>query len=118
MLGLPFIIANFMTPKVWWGIIPGGIFFSIAAMVALTHFINSDISVAVMFLGWTLTFGYLWLRQAREWAKYPAMVMGILACLMLLISKGLENYWAIGLIVAGLVVIFLILRPRHSLPLK
>lgn len=118
MIGMPFIIVHLISPKAWWGIIPGGLLLSISVMVALTNFNNDDISVAVMFIGWMLTFGYVWLRLAKAWAKYPATVFGILACLMALISLRLEAYWSIGLIVAGLVLIILNLRPSRTTVVK
>ncbi len=112
MIGLPFIAAYFISPKTWWGILPGGIMVSIALMIGLDNTLHGDLAVAIMFLGWMLTFGIVWKRQSREWAKYPAVVMGILACIMLLISVGLKTYWALGLIAAGIALIAMSLRSR------
>ncbi len=111
MIGLPFIAAYFMSRKAWWGILPGGIMVSIALLIGLDNALRGDLAVAIMFLGWMFTFGIVWKRQSRDWAKYPAIVMGILACIMLMISLGLETYWAFGLIVAGIVLIAMSLRP-------
>jgi len=114
MIGLPFIVIYFITPKAWWGIIPGGVMLSIALMISLENIINSDVTVALMFLGWMLTFGLVWKRQAMDWAKYPAIGLGTLACIMFLVAAGLETFWSLGLIVAGVVMIFFSLRSRQA----
>jgi hypothetical protein len=116
-IGLPFITVYLVAPRFWWGIIPGGIMFSIALMLALNGALYSTISVAIMFLGWALTFGLVWLRSnLREaaWAKYPALAMGILACIMFFITSGLESYWSVGLIIGGLALVIYSLRPSYA----
>jgi hypothetical protein len=121
MIGLPFVANYLITPRAWWSIIPGGILLSIGVMIAVSNTINSEISVALMFLGWMATFGLVWKRSrlhAAEWAKYPAVVMGILACIMFLIATGLETFWAIGLIAAGLVLVIMNLRERSAAQIK
>lgn len=121
LLGLPFIAAHFITPKAWWGIIPGGILLSIALMIALSNLLPGETAVAIMFVGWMLTFGLLWLKRnlyASEWAKYPAIVMGILALIMFFISYNLVTFWAIALIVAGVVMLVIGLRQRPAAILK
>ena len=117
-IGLPFIVAYLLSADAWWGVIPGGIMLSVALMVALDNVLPDGMAVAVMFLGWMLTFGFVWLRQSRPWAKFPVIVMGVLASIMLLVSLGLVNYWAIGLVVAGLVLIVLSFLPRRTPALK
>jgi hypothetical protein len=112
MLGLPFIAASVISPKAWWGIIPGGILVSLALMILLGNTLPNGMSVAIMFLGWMLTFGLVWIRQSKPWAKISAIVMGALACLMFLISIGLKTYWALGLIATGIALIALSLRPH------
>jgi len=119
MIGLPFLVTYLASPKNWWAIIPGGTMLSIAVMIALTSvrlgFDAGSFAVGVMFLGWALTFALLWLRRTQgafEWAKYPAIALGIVACIMFLITSGLEIFWSLGLIIAGLVIIYFNLRPR------
>ena len=116
-VGLPFVTVYLVGPRVWWGIIPGGIMLSIALMLALNGSLSSTLSISIMFLGWALTFGLVWLRsdlREASWAKYPAYVMGILAAIMFFISNGLETYWSVGLIIAGLFLVIYSLRPNHA----
>lgn len=113
-IGLPFIVAYLLSADAWWGVIPGGIMLSVALMVALDNALPDGMAVAVMFLGWMLTFGFVWLRQSRPWARVATIVMSVLAFIMFLVAMGLGNYWAIGLVVAGLVLIVLSLLPRRT----
>ena len=56
MLGLPFIVASFISPKAWWGLIPSGILVSLSLMILLENTLPNGMSVAILILGWTLTF--------------------------------------------------------------
>lgn len=118
MIALPFIAAYLFSEKAWWGIIPGGILLSITLMIGLNELLPNGMAVAIMFLGWMLTFGIVWVRQNRPWAKIPTIAMGALACIMLLISLGLTNYWSIGLILAGIALIAMSLRRRAGPVIK
>lgn len=114
IIGLQFILTYLLEPKAWWAIIPGGIMLSIAAMVILQGVLPNLMPVAVIFLGMMLTFGFVWLRQSRPWARIPAIVMGILACVIVLVGMGLVTYWAAALIVAGLVLVILSFKPNRQ----
>ena len=94
---------------------------SIAVMIGLTGlrlgFDAGSFAVGVMFLGWAATFSIAWLRRnmhATNWAKYPAGVMAVLAFIMFMVTAGLEVFWSIGLIIAGIVIILLGLRPHRE----
>jgi hypothetical protein len=112
VIGLFFVAAYLMVPKNWWAIIPGGILCSIALLIAFEKVLPNATPVTLMFLGWMLTFGLVWKRENKAWARIPVAVMGILAGITLLVSIGLEAYWALGLIVAGLILVILSLFRR------
>lgn len=121
MLGLPFLVVYLAAPKAFWAIFPAGILLSIAAMIGLSGvrlgFDAETFAVSAMFFGWALTFGLAWMRRKQHsagWAKYPAIAAAVLACLMLLITAGLQAYWSLALIITGLVIILLNLRPRRE----
>jgi hypothetical protein len=125
MIGLPFIVTYFAAPKAWWAIIPGGIMLSIGAMIALTQssfgFNTGAFAVAIMFLGWALTFALLWWRHRAvgiTWAKYPALGISLLACLMFLIALGLQTFWSLALIIAGGVLVAFSLRQQREHPVN
>lgn len=114
VIGLFFIAGYLMVIENWWAIIPGGILCSIALLIAFENILPNGASLALMFLGVSLTFGVVWKREAKLWARTPVVVMGILAALMLLITLGLETYWGLGLIVAGLALIAINLFRRTT----
>lgn len=113
MVGLPFIAASLISDKAWWGLIPGGILLSIALLLGLEKLLPDGMAVSIMFLGWMLTFGLIWMRQSRSWAKSPTIAMGTLSGTMLLISLDLQTYWSLGLIIVGIVLVAISLR-RHK----
>jgi hypothetical protein len=122
VIGIPFLAAYLLSRKAWWAIIPGGIMVSIGVMIALTSLTISKIdtgasAVSVMFLGWAGTFALVWLRRnlhPADWAKYPAAVMAVLAVIMFLVGLGFTAYWSLSLIAAGILLIFLSIRPKAA----
>jgi hypothetical protein len=101
VIGLFFVVAYLMSPKNWWAIIPGGILFGISLLIAFESALPNGGSVVLLFFAWMLTFGIVWKREEHLWAKTPVIITGTLAAIMLLVMLGLEDYWALGLIVAG-----------------
>jgi len=118
MIGLPFIVVFLIKSEAWWAILPGGILVSIALMIVLQGRLPDQMGVALMFLGWMVTFGLVWLRQGRTWAKAVTLVLGVSAVVMALVALGLEMYWSLGLIAAGLVLVVASLRPRKITEVK
>jgi hypothetical protein len=114
VIAFPFIAASILSPDAWWGVIPGGILLSVALMIVVGNFLAEGMAVVAMFLGWMLTFGFVWLWQSRPWARVATIVMSVLTIIMFLVAMGLGNYWAIGLVVAGLVLVVLSLLPRRT----
>lgn len=121
MIGLPFLAAYLATPRAWWALFPAGILLSIALLIALTSlplgFDTGTLAAGLMFSGWTLTFGWAWLHRDRyptDWARYPAVVMAILAFILFTVAAGLDNFWPLGLILTGLVMVLLSLRTRRE----
>jgi hypothetical protein len=104
-IGLFFAVAYLMSPKNWWAIIPGGILFGISLLIAFESSLPNGGSVVLLFFVWMLTFGIIWKREEHSWARIPVIVTGVLASIMLLVTLGLEDYWALGLIVAGVALI-------------
>jgi hypothetical protein len=121
VISAPFFYVYFTRPGHWWAIIPAGIMASIAVNAFLSHpvigiFSGSPVPGSIMFLGWAGTFYFLWLQRAKsptEWAKYPALVLAIVALLQLVLISEL------GLIVllfaGGLLLIYFGLRPKKTI---
>ncbi|MBN2387491.1 MAG: hypothetical protein JXB85_10760 [Anaerolineales bacterium] len=118
LFAAPFFVLYFWSKDHWWALIPAGVFASIGVVVilaeaGLTPFQVTEGSdpflTGILFLGFGLTFGALWLRrktQPTEWAMYPAV--GLLAAAVLAVIFGtlFLDYWpAAVLIVIGVMLI-------------
>jgi len=127
LFALPFLVTYFVAKKNWWALIPAGIFTSIGLVVVLSNLfpdiayysignIQIGIFTSVLFLGFAITFGILWLlRGSRptEWAKYPAIGLLIVALVSFLIGKSFEDLLpAVLLLVIGSVMVIAALAKR------
>jgi hypothetical protein len=87
-----------VSKKSWWALIPAGGLTTIGLVVAM-QFFKSDAQntlfgfyTGILLLGFSLTFGILWLRrntQPTRWAIYPALGLFVLA----IVSFILGNSW-------------------------
>jgi hypothetical protein len=119
-----FFIVYFRWQNTWWALIPAGIFASIALVVLLGMIVPQNqpifqgILTGVLLIGFGLTFGALWLlrqKYSTGWARYPAiclLIAGVLACFF---GSNNNLFWAIALLVLGVVlVVYSFLRRRPS----
>jgi hypothetical protein len=124
VIALPFLFVFIKFPQNWWAAIPAGILGSIGINVllsdpALGRFAHSPYPAAILFAGWAVTFGWLWrLRQTypTRWAGIPAMIAGIVALILFFVGLFTGVGIAVVLIVAGLILIYLELRPKKVDP--
>jgi len=122
MIALPFFFVYIVWSRNWWALIPAGILASIGLQVFLTGTERYELNrlaipTGVMFVGWAVTFGILWLQRAKQptdWTKYPALVFAIIAAIVFLANTSLEKWWPILLISAGVLFLLLSLRPRAN----
>jgi hypothetical protein len=121
-ISLPFFYLHFKPQGFWWALIPAGVMASIGVNALLTNpllgrFAQSTIPVAIMFLGWAATFGWLWRQREKmptAWARFPAMVMAIIAVVLLVVGALTEVGLTAVLIAGGLLLIYFGLRPRKD----
>lgn len=109
VIAAPFVAVYFLAREQWWAIIPAGILTTLAIIVPFASRIEGDTSderlvAVVMFLGFSVPFGWLWFRRERfqtGWAKYPAV--GLLAASLFTLALGtvIQNSWPIILILVG-----------------
>ncbi len=110
-IGLGFWAVYLVRRENWWAIIPGGVLFSIAAMIGLEPFLGDTAMVGVMFLGMALTFVLVALlpnpHGRMSWAFIPAGVLLILGVFMTASSmKLLAIVGPLALIVGGGFLLF------------
>ena len=118
---LAFLMIYSASKRNWWALIPSGFFASIGLVALLNNLLpdyayimigNVQIGVyrGLLFLGWAVTFGILWLLRASQptdWAMYPAIGLLIISGLAVLMGKTFEIFLpAIVLLVIGAVLIF------------
>jgi hypothetical protein len=111
MIGLSFLIIYLIDHKNWWGIIPAGALFSVAALIGLSTY-HPMIGVGVMFLGLAATFAALAVLPTGEehmtWPWIPALILLVMGIIFTFMQGSAGKYvWPAMLIVGGL---FLIVR--------
>jgi len=123
MIAVPFFIVYLWSPKNWWALIPAGFMGSIA--IGLLVFLpgpgeieHPEWMAALLFLGWALTFGALWLRRSSQptgWAGYPALGFALASPLVFFLGDNFELVWPLIIIAMGIAVLIGSLRKRSSL---
>jgi hypothetical protein len=115
-----FLVTYFLAKRNWWALIPAGVFASIGLVALLDMLLPSHdyISIgdyqigvysSVLFLGFAITFGVLWLLRASQptgWAKYPAIGLLVIALLAFLMGKSFEDFLpAVALLIIGVIMV-------------
>jgi hypothetical protein len=122
IISAPFFYVYFTQPRQWWAFIPAGIMASIGvngllSLPFLGAFASTSIPTGIMFLGWAGTFYYLWLQRTKsptEWARFPAMVFGIVAIVQLVLGAVSEIGMIVLLFAGGILLIYFGLRPKKA----
>jgi hypothetical protein len=124
IMGLLFLSALRRGKKNWWAIIPGGFSFILAAHIFIeTGWRTADEYHGVIFLGgWGLIFGIIYLLKDKtynlQWAKYPSIILLVLAALVLL-SVDLNNFVSRLVLPLFLILIgsYVVYKAAHHPPL-
>jgi hypothetical protein len=111
-IGLAFLLIFLANFGNWWALIPAGVLFSLAAM-----FILGFESGGIFLIGLGLTFGVLGFVPTEHgrmrWAFIPAVVLLLLGGFITLLSYNLfAMLWPLGLIAAGVVIIYFVIKTR------
>jgi hypothetical protein len=121
LFALPFFFVYFRWKDQWWALIPAGIFTSIGLVVVISMLIPDNqafwngILTGVLLLGFGLTFGLLWLRrntQPTAWTRFPAIGLLVASLLAFVLGRNFQNYWAVVLLVVGIMLIVTSLLPK------
>jgi len=112
-IGLAFLLIFLTKFSNWWALIPAGVLFSLTAV-----FLLGAESSGVFLVGLGLTFGVIGFvptEQGRmRWAFIPAVILIIIGLVMLIASFDLfALLWPLGLIAAGLLIIYYVIRGRR-----
>jgi hypothetical protein len=112
-IGLAFLLIFLANFDHWWALIPAGVLFSLAAM-----FVLGFESGGIFLIGLGLTFGVLGFVPTEHgrmrWAFIPALVLLLLGGFITLLSYNLfALLWPLGLIAAGVVIIYFVIKTRR-----
>lgn len=110
-IGLAFWVIYFIRRDFWWALIPGGVLTTLAVVAALGENLPGEMTGSIFFLGLAATFALLYFLPGAagqtRWAIIPAAVLGVMGLMLMLSMGGLINYlWAIGLILAGVYLLY------------
>ena len=112
-IGLAFLVIFLVNLKNWWALIPAGVLFSLAAM-----FVLGFESGGVFLIGLGLTFGVLGFVPTEHgrmrWAFIPAVILILVGGFITLLSYNLfALLWPLGLIAAGVMIIYFVIKTRQ-----
>jgi hypothetical protein len=107
--GVVFLLVYYSRQDNWWAIIPGGSFLGIGATVLFAGMdlpgpLETRLAGGSFMLILGLTFGALWLlreKHGTKWAKYPAVAVGSIGALVMVIGESVEYVWPLILIGVG-----------------
>ncbi len=68
--------------KRWWSMIPAGVLASLTLLVTFESLFPRWDATPILFLGFAATFTWLYLRCAKRWAIFPAIVFIVLTVLL------------------------------------
>jgi hypothetical protein len=117
-IALLFFILYFRSTENWWAIIPAGVMTVLAVITALAiagWIRNADqggYANALLMGGLAVTFGIVWLRHAKEWAKIVAVVLALVAVASVFFVSYYEIFWPFAIILGGVYLLYTALRPK------
>lgn len=120
VIAAPFFLVYLMSEKAWPMIIPAGILASIGLSLLLFGGLHSpswqrSLIGGTMFLGWAITFGFLWLRRRSiptDWAKYPALGLLAASLMAYVLGSQFQALWPVVIILVGVLVLLNNFRPH------
>lgn len=113
-IGLPFIFVYLRNREQWWALIPSGILTTLALVAFLSGWAETNgwadrVLGGILFVGFGVTFGLLWLLRERfptDWAKYPAVGLLVAALVAVVFGSQMELLWPVVIIVVGVWLLF------------
>jgi hypothetical protein len=119
-VALPFFVVYFRSEGNWWAIIPAGALTTLAVIsaLAIAGFIESarqgGYANALLMGGLAVTFGVVWLRNARPWAKVVAAALAAVAVASVFFATYSEILWPVVIILVGVYLLYIASRPKAA----
>lgn len=120
-IAMAFWVIYIQDRSAWWPVIPAGILTWLGILIALSALIPGEIFAGTFLIGIGLTFILIYFLQDRDqrqnWMFYPG---GILIGIGLILIAASTTTWLIllpaGLILAGAILIYRVVRGGRSTP--
>ena len=118
-VALPFFVLYFRSEENWWAVIPAGVMTVVAvlATLAIAGWIRDETqggyANAILMGGLAVTFGVVWLRHAKEWAKIVAVILAAVAVASIFFASYTEVFWPVAIILVGGYILFTAFRPKQ-----
>lgn len=113
-MGLPFLGAYLTSAERWWAIIPAGILLTLGLVTAIMLLpglpdanLASNLPQAFSLAGFAATFAVVWLRHAKNWAKYLTLVIAALSVASLFFN---DNSLWVGPVIAIALGVYLLFQ--------
>jgi hypothetical protein len=88
LLGGGFATTYTLQRKNWWAVIPAGVLWTLAGIVALENLFPRWDESTFFFAGLAATFGYLFAYEQQRWAIFPAITLLMVGVLSLSFTGG------------------------------
>ncbi len=88
LLGGGFATTYVVQRKNWWAVIPAGVLWTLAGVVALENLFPRWDESTFFFAGLAATFGYLFAYEKQRWAIFPAAILLMVGVLSLSSNGG------------------------------
>ncbi|HET91494.1 MAG TPA: hypothetical protein ENN99_12275 [Chloroflexi bacterium] len=115
-ISLAFWIIYFTRRDQWWAVIPAGVMLTITLVIALSNLWEGFDAGGIFLLGLGATFGLLALLPTPDgrmtWASIPAAVLSVVGLIVTASIEIVHYIWPISLILAGLHLVYRVLKPR------
>lgn len=116
-IGLSFALIYLVERQHWWAVIPFGVLFTLASMVALDELYPGLETPGVFFLGLSATFALVAILPNTQgelrWAWIPAAILLVMGVVFMAAAGEMLAYiWPAALILAGLFLIYRTFRNR------
>ena len=119
-VAVPFFIVYVRSVENWWAIIPAGALtsLSIITTLAIAGFIRNGneggYATALLMGGLAATFGVVWLRHAKPWARIVTIVLALVAVASAFFASYSQIFWPVVIILVGIYLFYTALRAKTA----
>jgi hypothetical protein len=112
-VALSFALVYIVRRDLWWALIPAGVLTTLAVVARLDN-VSGLSTAAILFFGMAATFLLVLIVTRMRWALFPVIGLAFIGFVIIFGQSRIINLvWPLGLIVAGLFLLFRVWRPAN-----